>query len=137
MACNVYTAQYHGAPNHIALFVRPSHAQPKASGKCFHVTGTILAGMKFEVRDRESPLVAPDHVLDTMVLIGYVREGDMDRFEETCRTVPPPEPQMKLNGKPEDSSKSLRRCREWVEEAIEKLRAEGIISENFDSDQDA
>lgn len=60
---NVYTVQYHGNPrNHIAIFVRPAETAPEASGKCFHVIGTTLAGMTLEVRDRESPLVVPDYV---------------------------------------------------------------------------
>lgn len=46
MAHNVYTAEYHGVRNHIALFVRPSDADSTASGKCFHIIGTILNGMK-------------------------------------------------------------------------------------------
>lgn len=86
--------------NHIAFFVRPAIASPETSGKCFHVTGSILAGMTFEIRDRESPLVAPDYVSDTMVLIGTVNEDGMARLEDICRSVPPPEPQLKLDGKP-------------------------------------
>lgn len=127
MAQNVYTAEYYGVRNHITLFVRPSNADSTADGKCFHVTGTILNGMQFEMRTRESPLEAPDHVPNTMILIGTVDDGKMDAFEATCRSIPPPEPQVHLNGKLKDPSKPLRRCGEWIQEAVEKLKRDGIL----------
>ena len=133
MAYNVYTPQYHGSPhNHVALFVRRSTSAPEASGKCFHVIGTILTGMHFEIRDRESPPEAPDYVPETMLLVGTVKEGDEARLEEICRAVPPPEPQRKQNGKAKDPGKPLRRYGEWVQEVFETLKAEGVVHEDGD-----
>lgn len=129
MAYNIYTAEYHGGKlNHIAIFVRDSDAPPEASGRCYHVTGSVLAGMKFEIRERESPLVAPDHAPDTMLLVGTVSKDKIARFEDVCNATPPPEPQLKLNCKPKDPSKPLRRCGEWVKEVLAKLK-DGILLE--------
>lgn len=65
-----------------------------------------------------------------MTLIGMVEDGNMGAFEECCRSVPPPEPQVQLNGKPKDPSKPLRRCGDWEREAIDKTKGDGILVED-------
>ena len=37
-----------------------------------------------------------------------------------------------LNGKPKDPAKPLRRCGEWVEEAIDALVEEGVLEQAID-----
>ena len=91
MSYPVFTAEYHGTRNHIILFVQTNEDR---SGKCFHATGTILMGIKFEVKDREYSLDAADHVPDTLVRVGTVMEEDMARFQEVCESVPPPAAQV-------------------------------------------
>lgn len=41
--------------------------------------------------------------------------------------MPPPEAQLKLNGPPKDPSKPLRKCGEWVEEALARLVEESSV----------
>lgn len=62
-----------------------------------------------------------------MVLIGTFKEGGMVRFEDIRRTVLPPGPQLKLNGKLKDPEKPLRRCGEWVKEVVRTLKSEDVL----------
>lgn len=83
--------------------------------------------MTFEIRERRSPLTAPDHLPSTMDLIGTVKEDDMARFEELCRAVPPPKPQVWLTGKANSPSKPPRTCGQWVRETVVRLKDEGVL----------
>lgn len=111
---NVSTVQYHGKPSdHIASFVRPADAPHVASGKCFHVIHIILADITFGVRERESPLVAPNYVVNTMSFVSTVEKSDVCRFEEICfiicKSVLQPEAQLKLNSLSPPSPLPLRK----------------------------
>jgi hypothetical protein len=57
----------------------------------------------------------------------------MGQFEIVCRSIPVPGAQMTLGGKLKDPSKPLRRCGDWVNEAINKLIAEGLVKCEFDA----
>lgn len=120
----VFTAEYFGRPNHIAIFVE---TEPDDDGRIFNVTGDILNGMTYEARPSSNPIHTLSYVLGTLTRIGTVMQQDMPRFEEACEAVEVPEAQLFLNGKPKDPSKPVRRCGEWVEDAKVKLIADGIL----------
>jgi hypothetical protein len=51
MPYNVYTVKYLGEPNHVAIYVEKepvSESNKEGSGTLYHVTGSILMGMKYE-----------------------------------------------------------------------------------------
>lgn len=124
MSYNVYTAQYQGKPNHVAIFVE---TDPGKSGALFHVVGNILRGMEYETRKSNLPDISATFVRNSKVHIGVVHRDDLHRLEAVCETVPVPGAQLKLNGDRLDRTKPVRRCGEWVKEAKEKLVAEGIV----------
>ena len=82
--------------------------------------------MTFEIRGRESPIVASHHVPDTMDLISLDKEGDLARFDEICRAPPPAEPRVQLNGKAKNPSKWLMICEEWARGIFVKLKKEDV-----------
>lgn len=126
MSYSVYILEFVGAVrNHIALFVE-THPDT-GTGTQFHVTGTILQGMIFDMRENTIPSEAPEYIESAKVLVGKVDPEMMGRFEDVCRAVPPPEAQLTLRGARKDPTKPIRRCGEWVIGAKEKLIAEGII----------
>jgi hypothetical protein len=124
MSFNVYTAENHGTRNHIFIFVETGDDK---KGRRFHVTGTVLNGMKYETEDYDFPDESASYVQDSLKLVGTVEQSDMARFGAVCEAVEVPGAQMKLNGKLKDPSKPLRRCGEWVQDAVEKLIADGIV----------
>ena len=124
MAYGVYIVEYHGARNHVVIFVENGAG---GSGTKYHVTGTVLMGMSYEFKEAAAPKHDEAYVPGSRRLVGWMAETDIARVDEVCRSVPPPGPQVKLNGKPKDPSKPVRRCGEWVENAKEKLLAEGIV----------
>ena len=126
MSYKVYTAESLGVINHIAFFIE---TESDGTGRKAHVVGSVLNGMKYE----NKPSKAPEHddsvsfVPDSKILLGTMRAEDMARFEGTCEAVAPPGAQVKLNGKPKDPSKPIRRCGDWVKEVTDKVIAEGIL----------
>ena len=70
MSYNVYTAEYHGSPNHVAIFVE---IQGDKEGRLFNVTGNILEGMKYETRPSSNPTQSLSYVPGTMTLIGTIK----------------------------------------------------------------
>jgi hypothetical protein len=47
MLYNLYTIEYVGVRNHVAIFVE---AGPAGNGLKYHVIGNILTGMEFQVK---------------------------------------------------------------------------------------
>jgi len=129
MSFSVYTVEYLGNPNHIAIFVENGS---NGSGTLYHVVGTIPQGMTFEKKNR-TPDQSATYVKGSKRLIGHVKSDQMDQFEIVCRLIPVPGAQMTLGGKLKDPSKPLRRCGDWVNEAISKLIAEGLVKCEFDA----
>ena len=123
MSFSVYTVEYLGRPNHIAIFVENGS---NGSGTLYHVVGTILQGMTFEKKNR-TPDQSATYVKGSKRLIGQVKSDQMGQFEIVCRSVPVPGAQMTLRGQLIDPSKPLRRCGDWVNEAISKLISEGLV----------
>jgi hypothetical protein len=125
MSYNVYTAEYIGSPNHVRLYVETDSS--KKMGLVFHVIGNILMGMTYEKKIDERPDTSVTYVDNSMVRIGSVEATDLARFELACEAVPVPGKQLTLIGTRLDPSKPVRRCGEWVQDAKEKLLAEGIV----------
>jgi len=128
MSYNVYTAEYLGIQrNHISIFVETNERDDDKSGRVYHVVGSILDGMTYEVRDGLFPDAEPSYVDGTLALIGTVRKSAMQDFEAVCEAVEVPGRQMTLGGKWLDPSRPVRRCGEWVEDAKRALIEEGVV----------
>ncbi|KAI5294912.1 hypothetical protein KEM55_006405 [Ascosphaera atra] len=132
MSYEVYTHEYVGVINHIALYIETtpgSDSQP-ASGLKYHVVGTILQGMTYQREDTPDPVTVPTYIPDTKKRIGSIAIEDMKRFEgECCEVVPPPASQVFLNGKRKDPSKPLYRCGQWLRDVIDLAFEKGIFSD--------
>ncbi|KAK6431335.1 hypothetical protein LTR95_012501 [Oleoguttula sp. CCFEE 5521] len=127
---NVYTAESLGSINHIKIFVETHETGPN-TGRTYEVTGTVVkggGGQKYEEDHAASdPAVRPEHVPGTKLKIGTVKDIDLERFSEVCRSIPAPEPQLNLNGSRIDPSKPVRRCTEWTREAVAALIESGVV----------
>ncbi|KAL4935220.1 hypothetical protein BDV06DRAFT_207430 [Aspergillus oleicola] len=60
MSYEVYTAEYIGQPNHVAIYIetQPSADEQTRSGLMYHVVGNILQGMTCQKRDTKDPLLS-------------------------------------------------------------------------------
>jgi hypothetical protein len=114
-----------GGRNHIAIFVEKD--QLDGSGVMYHVTGTILMGMKYETRESHSFRNSHTTIPDSEVLVGNVLEADLRRFEAICESVPPPGAQVDLRSRPLNPSVPIRRCTEWVNVVVERVKADGLV----------
>lgn len=134
MPYSVYTVEYLGEPNHVALYVEKepvSDSNKKGSGTLYHVTGSILVGMKYENKPSYNFKQSVSFIPGSNVLIGRVKATDMPLLEAVCETVPPPGAQITKRGGRMDSSKPLRRCGEWVKDVVEKLLADGVVNKEL------
>jgi hypothetical protein len=125
----VYTAEYAGSPNHIAIFVETLEDGEK-SGRLFHVTGNVVIkghGMKYQEKKSNNPEASLSYAVDTKIKIGTVKTSELDRFRDVCKGIPVPGPQLKLGGKRIDPSIPLLRCIEWTAEAVEALLEDGVV----------
>jgi hypothetical protein len=125
MSYNVYTVEYVGSPNHVALFIE---MQGDGSGQIFHVVGNILQGMTYETKPGKNPQESLSFVPGSKKHVGHITQSDMGKLDELCRSVPPPGAQLKLNGTRKDPTKPLRRCGEWVQEVRAAALSRGLIS---------
>ena len=98
------------------------------SGQIFHVVGDILLGMHHMRKKVNRPDASETFVHETQSYFGKVIEVNLGRLEEACWAVFPPGAQLRLNGSPIKPSQPIRLCREWVQEAKEKIIREGIIT---------
>jgi hypothetical protein len=128
MSFPVYTVEYLGSPNHVAIFVENGS---NGSGTLYHVVGNILQGMTFEKKN-DTPDQSATYVKGSKRLIGHVGSDQLGQFETVCRSVPVPGAQMTLSGKSKNPSRPLRRCGEWVNEVKSKLIAEALVKCEFD-----
>ncbi|KAM0544116.1 hypothetical protein ACHAPJ_011998 [Fusarium lateritium] len=125
MSYNVYTVEYIGSPNHVAIFIENGR---EGSGTIYHVIGNILLGMEFNIKPAKRPNLSESFVPGTQRQIGRIQQADVARFEAVCQNNPPPGAQLRLNGRPKDPSKPIRRCGEWVNEVVDRALYEGIIN---------
>ncbi|KAL3440955.1 hypothetical protein BJX65DRAFT_314286 [Aspergillus insuetus] len=117
----VYTVQFVGQPNHVALYIetQPNEGVERGKGVKYDVTGTILMGMEFRKQDCEDPVLDATYVPDSKEKVAAIAVGDLERFEaECCEAVAPPSSQVFLNGRRKDPSKPLYRCNHWVDDVV-------------------
>ncbi|GLA48275.1 hypothetical protein AnigIFM63604_003420 [Aspergillus niger] len=130
MSYEVFTAEYLGQPNHVAIYIEtePNADEKKRAGKLFHVVGSILMGMNFEKRSSKDPQLSTTYVPHTKKKIGTIAKGDLEKFEtECCNAVAPPGSQVTLRGKPKDPSKPLYRCNHWLDDVTKLALQKGIL----------
>ncbi|KOC14720.1 hypothetical protein AFLA70_740g000270 [Aspergillus flavus AF70] len=130
MSYEVYTAEYIGQPNHVAIYIetQPSADEQTRNGLMYHVVGNILQGMTYQKRDTKDPLLSATYVAHTKKKIGTIKSGNLTRFEtECCNVIAPPGPQVTLGGKRKDPSKPLYRCNHWLDDVIKLAFQKGIL----------
>lgn len=130
MSYDVYTVESLGNPNHEAIYIETTPDAPPQShsGSLYHVTGTILNGMIYDPRPTEDPELLPEHVPGSKRKIAVIRSEALDRFErECCLAIPPPKPQVRLNGARLDPGKPLYRCGEWLRDVMDLAFEKGIF----------
>lgn len=60
--------------------------------------------------------------------IGSISVAKYSEVDGICRSISVPGKQMRLNGQRIDPNVPLRRCGEWVADAIDLLRARGVLT---------
>lgn len=124
MPYNVYTVEYFGDPNHVALFVETGADR---SGKLFHVKSDLVTGMEYIVRESVNPQDSASYMPGTLILIGSVDPANMTLFDETCASVEDPASQFNTRKQRRDPPKPLRRCGHWVNDAKRELFGRNIV----------
>ncbi|KAK3322620.1 hypothetical protein B0H66DRAFT_620322 [Apodospora peruviana] len=121
----VFRIQRIGMPrNHHAIFVET--APVSGQGRDFHVTGSIQQGMVYEEKHSDRPEDNPLFV--SKAEIGWIANTSWHQHvSEICRSIPPPAKQFDGPRRLLPSHQSLRRCMEWVDEAVEALREAGVL----------
>ena len=120
---------YHGKPDHETIFVE-THEGGQGTGHVYHVTGTILNGMKYDPRQEgRSEGSVEFHKKER---VGSLKRSDYAQFKSICEGTRVPDKQVDLRGRRLDGSKPLRRCGEWVADAIAEMRPLGVL--NADND---
>ncbi|KAL4933724.1 uncharacterized protein BDV17DRAFT_286542 [Aspergillus undulatus] len=130
---DVFTAEYKGDPNHVAIYIETHPAadgeelHPK--GRLYHILGNILHGMKYEKRDSDTSLISHrKYAQNTLKKIGTIAVEDIDQFKkECCKGVPPPGSQISDDGNPKDSSKPEYRCKDWADDMVKLALDKGIL----------
>jgi hypothetical protein len=128
MSYKVYTVEHLGQPggrNHITIFIEKDPID--ASGVMYHVTGTVLMGMRYEYRTSHNFKYSHTAIPGSEVLVGNILEADIQRFEATCESIPAPGAQVDLRSRPLNPSIPIRRCTEWVNEVVEQVKADGVV----------
>lgn len=123
MSFNVYLVVSAGAPrDHHAIFVE---TKPDSSGQIFQVTGNIQNGMTYEIK----PAGRPEDSLTYQgkTLLGTVTAADYPQIDSVCRILPALPKQFE-GAKRLDPQQPLRRCQEWMADAIDTLRSKQVIS---------
>ncbi|KAI1880281.1 hypothetical protein JX265_001902 [Neoarthrinium moseri] len=116
-----------GVQDHHAILVDSptlDGSSPDASlGHIYQVTGNIQSGMAYEHRPARE-----DDISLGRRLLGTVEHSDLERFELICQGVPPPRKQFD-GPRRMYPREPLRRCQEWVKDALDALRTEGVLQE--------
>lgn len=60
--------------------------------------------------------------------IGRVKQSEYAQVDAICREIAVPGRQTSLGGEKLDPRKPLRRCGEWVADAVSELRKQGIVT---------
>lgn len=127
MSYEVYTAEYIGFPNHCAIFVETI---PEEEGILFHVTGgNARSSMKYEKKRGKHPTASISFIPGSMIRFGTLKITDLASFESACEAVAVPGAQLNDQQTSKDSSKTERRCGDWVQDVKDKVIAEKIVQE--------
>ncbi|KIW25598.1 uncharacterized protein PV07_08764 [Cladophialophora immunda] len=115
------------AQNHVAIFVE-THELGPGTGHIYQVSGSIQLGMFHSYRPGKKPEEDEQSVFVSKRVLGRVSKAVYDdgTFRRVCDSVAPPPKQ--FNGpKRLFPGTKLIRCGEWAQEALEKLKLEGIL----------
>ncbi|KAL4967727.1 uncharacterized protein BDV14DRAFT_21294 [Aspergillus stella-maris] len=114
-----------GPRDHISIFVETGESGPE-TGHRYHVIGNIQEGMTFNHRTCIRPEDEP--VFQSKTRLGHVSVDDYEsgRFRGVCEEVEVPEKQFE-GAKRLFPGKRLRRCGEWVGDAIKLLIEKGVL----------
>jgi hypothetical protein len=120
----VFRCEYLGNPNHEAVFVE-THENGADSGHLYHVVGNILTGMRYE----EKPALRPESSasFDRKEYLGTIAVAYLGSINQICRTISVPGSQVDLKGRRLYPGQPLRRCGEWTADAVNELRARGVL----------
>lgn len=126
---DVFWVESAGMPrNHVAIFVE-THELGSGTGHNFQVSGNIQRGMYHNHRPGKKPEEDEQSAFISKRLLGRVSRADYDNgnFRQVCDLVEAPPKQFE-GPKRLFPGQKLRRCVEWAEDTINKLRSEGILA---------
>lgn len=109
--------------DHHAIFVETYENGP-STGHLYHVKGNIQEGMIFEHRAEQPPEEIPGFCGKEK--LGVVAVAEYGRVLGICEGVPVPKKQFQ-GAKRLYPREPLRRCQEWVAEAVDALKGEGVL----------
>lgn len=136
----VYLCSYvsPGLYNHHTIFIvtdDDSNSRPKR-GHRLHVIGNLQQGMEISIeRDRPPPFGTPAAV-GWVRHEGWIRHKDLERAVEICSGVPAPAKQFDGPRRLGQKGVPLRHCQHWAAEALDAMRAEGVLAPLRESDSD-
>lgn len=81
--------------------------------------------MTYECIDQDKPHLSPTYL--GQEFIGVVLFGSIVRVIETCERIPTPKRQLDDLGRKVYPEEPFRRCAEWVEDAVQALKDNGIL----------
>lgn len=124
MYYNVYIMEFEGTPYpHLSLFVQ---CGPSIGGVMHHVRGAIeVDGMAYERKQVEESTSTFRSFL-SLQLQGTVQKENLPRLDSICESIPPPAKQFGPDG-PINPGVPRRRCKEWIIEVLDKLKAEKVL----------
>lgn len=115
-----------GERDHHLIFIQTdiNDDEVPAGGYYFHVVGTLQIGMAINFEKRRHPFHS--YTFKWLQHKGWMRHGDLEKAKEICNGVAPPAkqfdgPRRLAKGTP------LRRCQHWAAEALDAMRAEGVL----------
>ncbi|UDD62420.1 hypothetical protein AFCA_009736 [Aspergillus flavus] len=121
---SVYLMAESGLPrDHHAIFVETYENGP-STGHLYHVKGNIQEGMISEHRAEQPPEEIPGFCGKEK--LGVVAVAEYGRVLGICEGVPVPQKQFQ-GAKRLYPREPLRRCQEWVAEAVDALKGEGVL----------
>lgn len=126
---DVFWVESAGMPiNHVAIFVE-THELGPGTGHSFQVSGNIQQGMYHNHRLGKKPEEDEQSAFISKRFLGRVSRAvyDNGNFRQVCDLVEAPPKQFE-GPKRLFPGQKLIRCGEWAEDAVKKLRSEGILT---------
>jgi hypothetical protein len=114
--------------NHVAIFVETHELGPN-TGHNFQVSGNIQQGMFLNHRSGKKPEEDGQSPFFSKTFLGKVSREVYNNgtFRQVCDQVEAPPKQFE-GPKRLFPKQKLRRCGEWAEDAVKKLKSEGILN---------